>query len=215
MSAQIWLSNMKTLMLERMMTGAMADMPMTEDVPITNTNTADTQGIAETETSPDLAIRSEDSDTTVNDDEAKADMVAVTEDVPITNTENGETQGTTTTDTTPSPALSQELIWDYFQDPCASSKQQGSSLGPGMEASRDCVSPQATATGPAQPLRLAQCGGKRSASLGKLGELFPWIVLHVFPVPPPGSSHCKEHSPETDIPCHCGCKVTNGHSEAG
>ncbi|RMB92773.1 hypothetical protein DUI87_30823 [Hirundo rustica rustica] len=64
--------------------GVMADMPMTEDVPITNTNTADTQGIAETETSPDLAIRSEDSDTTVNDDEAKADMVAVTEDVPIT-----------------------------------------------------------------------------------------------------------------------------------
>ncbi|RMB92776.1 hypothetical protein DUI87_30826 [Hirundo rustica rustica] len=103
---------------------AMADMPMTEDVPITNTNTADTQGIAETETSPDLAGRSEDSDTTVNDDEAKADTAAVTEDVPITNTENGETQGTTTTDTTPSPTLSQELIWDYFQDPCVSSKQQ-------------------------------------------------------------------------------------------
>ncbi|RMB92793.1 hypothetical protein DUI87_30843 [Hirundo rustica rustica] len=103
---------------------AMADMPMTEDVPITNTNTADTQGIAETETSPDLAGRSEDSDTSVNDDEAKADMAAVTEDVPITNTENGETQGTTTTDTTPSPTLSQELIWDYFQDPCVSSKQQ-------------------------------------------------------------------------------------------
>ncbi|RMB92763.1 hypothetical protein DUI87_30813 [Hirundo rustica rustica] len=103
---------------------AMADMPMTEDVPITNTNTADTQGIAETETRPDLAGRSEDSDTTVNDDEAKADTAAVTEDVPITNTENGETQGTTTTDTTPSPTLSQELIWDYFQDPCVSSKQQ-------------------------------------------------------------------------------------------
>ncbi|RMC18269.1 hypothetical protein DUI87_04151 [Hirundo rustica rustica] len=103
---------------------AMADMPMTEDVPITNTNTADTQGFAETETSPDLAGRSEDSDTTVNDDEAKADTAAVTEDVPITNTENGETQGTTTTDTTPSPTLSQELIWDYFQDPCVSSKQQ-------------------------------------------------------------------------------------------
>ncbi|RMC18260.1 hypothetical protein DUI87_04142 [Hirundo rustica rustica] len=50
---------------------AIADMPMTEDVPITNTNTADTQGIAETETRPDLAGRSEDSDTTVNDDEAK------------------------------------------------------------------------------------------------------------------------------------------------
>ncbi|XP_053848774.1 maestro heat-like repeat family member 5 [Vidua macroura] len=78
---------------------------------------------AEPDGSPDSAERSEDSEAAMNDRRAKADM-AVTEDVAITNTKTRETQGLANTDTTPTPTLSQELIFDYFKEPCVSSHQQ-------------------------------------------------------------------------------------------
>ncbi|XP_063281099.1 uncharacterized protein LOC134565441 [Prinia subflava] len=142
---------------------AKADMALTEDVAVTNTDTRETQGTIRTETSTDLSEESEDSDTAMNDDLAKADM-AVTENVAITNatTDTRVFQGITNTDTMPTPTLSQEIILDYFKDPCVSSQQQVSSLGPGWETSKDHGPPQAMATGRPQPLRPAQCAGKGS-----------------------------------------------------
>ncbi|XP_066179378.1 maestro heat-like repeat-containing protein family member 6 [Sylvia atricapilla] len=77
---------------------------------------------AEPDIRTDLDEESEDYDAEENDKE-NHDM-AVTEDGFITNTDMEETQGTTNTDTTPTPTLSQELILDYFKDPCVSSEQQ-------------------------------------------------------------------------------------------
>ncbi|XP_072775649.1 uncharacterized protein [Taeniopygia guttata] len=102
---------------------AKADMAVTEDVDITNTNNEGTQGITNTDNSPDPAEPSGDSEVARNDQRAKADM-AVTEDVDITNAKTRDTQGIANTDTMPSPTLSQELIFDYFKDPCVSSQQQ-------------------------------------------------------------------------------------------
>ncbi|XP_053838352.1 maestro heat-like repeat-containing protein family member 6 [Vidua macroura] len=96
---------------------------MTEDVAITNNDNEETQGITTTDTSPDSLEHSEDSEAAMNDHRAKADM-AVTEDVAITNANSVETQGLANTDTTPTPTLSQELIFDYFKEPCVSSHQQ-------------------------------------------------------------------------------------------
>ncbi|XP_072788119.1 maestro heat-like repeat family member 5 [Taeniopygia guttata] len=102
---------------------AKADMGVTEDVDITNTNNEGTQGITNTDTSTDPAEPSEDSEAAMNDQRAKADM-AVTEDVDITNAKTRHTQGIANTDTMPSPTLSQELIFDFFKDPCVSSQSQ-------------------------------------------------------------------------------------------
>uniref|UniRef100_A0A674GEQ9 Maestro heat-like repeat-containing protein family member 6 n=1 Tax=Taeniopygia guttata TaxID=59729 RepID=A0A674GEQ9_TAEGU len=96
---------------------------MPEVVVITNTNNGETQGITNTDNSPDPAEPSGDSEVARNDQRAKADM-AVTEDVDITNAKTRDTQGIANTDTMPSPTLSQELIFDYFKDPCVSSQQQ-------------------------------------------------------------------------------------------
>ncbi|XP_072777716.1 maestro heat-like repeat-containing protein family member 6 isoform X1 [Taeniopygia guttata] len=96
---------------------------MTEDVAITNTNNEGTQGITNTANSPDPAEPSKDSEVARNDQRARADM-AVTGDVNITNAKTRDTQGIANTDTMPSPTLSQELIFDYFKDPCVSSQQQ-------------------------------------------------------------------------------------------
>ncbi|XP_053803049.1 maestro heat-like repeat-containing protein family member 6 isoform X2 [Vidua chalybeata] len=96
---------------------------MTEDVAITSSDNEETQGITTAGTSPDSLEHSEDSEAAMNDHKAKADM-AVTEDVAITNANSVETQGLANTDTTPTPTLSQELIFDYFKEPCVSSHQQ-------------------------------------------------------------------------------------------
>ncbi|XP_056368972.1 maestro heat-like repeat-containing protein family member 6 [Oenanthe melanoleuca] len=122
---------------------------------------------AEPDVSADLSECSEDSDTARNDDRGKADM-AGTEDTAMTIADIGENQGITNTDTT--PTLRQELIVDYFKDPCASSQQHLSNLGPVLEASQDCVSTHAMFTGPPQSLRPAQCGRERSTSWRKLGS---------------------------------------------
>ncbi|XP_056351730.1 maestro heat-like repeat-containing protein family member 6 [Oenanthe melanoleuca] len=122
---------------------------------------------AEPHVSPDLPERSEESDSARSDDRAQADM-AVTEDVGMKIADTGDTQGITNTDTTPN--LRQELIADYFKDPCASSQQHLSSLWPGLEASQDCVPTQAMVTGPPQALRPAQRSRKGSSSRGKLGK---------------------------------------------
>ncbi|XP_068052920.1 maestro heat-like repeat-containing protein family member 7 [Anomalospiza imberbis] len=86
----------------------------TEDVAITNRDNEETQGITNTDTSPD-------SEAAMNEDKAKAAM-AVTEDVATTNASTAETQGLANTGTT--PTLSQELIFDYFKEPCVSSHKQ-------------------------------------------------------------------------------------------
>nr|XP_031363381.1 protein MROH8 [Lonchura striata domestica] len=133
---------------------------VTEDVAITNTDSEETPGITNTATSLDPAEPSEDSEAARNDQRANADM-ALTEDVDMTNAKTRHTQGIANTDTmpTPSPTLSQDLIFDYFKDPCVSSQPlQVSSLGPGLEASQDRVSSQAMVSGPPQPLRPAQWG---------------------------------------------------------
>nr|XP_041573472.1 maestro heat-like repeat-containing protein family member 6 isoform X1 [Taeniopygia guttata] len=98
-------------------------MAMAESLAITNTNNEGTQGITNTDNSPDPAEPSGDSEVARNDQRAKADM-AVTEDVDITNAKTRDTRGIANTDTMPSPTLSQELIFDYFKDPCVSSQQQ-------------------------------------------------------------------------------------------
>ncbi|XP_068052872.1 uncharacterized protein [Anomalospiza imberbis] len=86
----------------------------TEEVAITNRDNEETQGITNTDTSPD-------SEAAMNEDKAKAAM-AVTEDVATTNASTAETQGLANTGTT--PTLSQELIFDYFKEPCVSSHKQ-------------------------------------------------------------------------------------------
>ncbi|XP_023803118.1 uncharacterized protein LOC111944640, partial [Cyanistes caeruleus] len=84
-------------------------MSMTEDVAITDTISGETQGLTKTETSPDLAEHSEDSDSAMNDHRPRTD-VEVTEDMAITNSSTGvaitdtvneETQGMTKTETSP------------------------------------------------------------------------------------------------------------------
>ncbi|OWK49418.1 hypothetical protein RLOC_00011505, partial [Lonchura striata] len=96
---------------------------VTEDVAITNTDSEETPGITNTATSLDPAEPSEDSEAARNDQRANADM-ALTEDVDMTNAKTRHTQGIANTDTmpTPSPTLSQDLIFDYFKDPCVSSQ---------------------------------------------------------------------------------------------
>ncbi|XP_068033967.1 uncharacterized protein [Anomalospiza imberbis] len=113
---------------------------------------------AEPDVSPDSAERSEDSDASATETWAKALLMLMTEDVAITNRDNEETQGITNTDTTPAPAMIHAPTMDFFEESDVPSQQQVSSLGPGLEASQDCVSPQAMVTGPTQPLRPAQCG---------------------------------------------------------
>uniref|UniRef100_A0A674H222 Maestro heat-like repeat-containing protein family member 6 n=1 Tax=Taeniopygia guttata TaxID=59729 RepID=A0A674H222_TAEGU len=79
---------------------------------------------AEPDVSPDLPERSENSDTSVTETRTKILLTSMTEDVDITNAKTRDTQGIANTDTMPSPTLSQELIFDYFKDPCVPSQQQ-------------------------------------------------------------------------------------------
>lgn len=169
---------------------------------------------AEPDVRTDLAEESENSDTSVIENWAKADM-AVPEDVVITIADNGGTQGNTNTGTMATPTVVPAPTMDFFQKSGVSSEQQVNSLGPGLEASQDRVSPQAMATGPPQPLRPAQCGTKGSTSWQKLGKLLPSTAPQVFPMPLPGASHGKGHSPESGIPCTCGCQAAHEHSEVG
>ncbi|XP_064289593.1 uncharacterized protein LOC135308517 isoform X2 [Passer domesticus] len=133
---------------------------------------------------PDVSLGSaehaQDSDTTMNEDRAKADK-AVTEDVAITNANTGETEATANTDSTPTPTLIQELVPEYFRDPCFSSQETLSILGSGLEASQDFMPPQAMVTGAPQPLRPAQCGENGSWGSCSLEERskFPPNVLQV------------------------------------
>ncbi|XP_064254024.1 maestro heat-like repeat-containing protein family member 6 [Passer domesticus] len=135
---------------------------------------------AEPDVSLDSAEHSQDSDTIMKEDIANGDK-AVTEDVAMTNANTGETEATANPDTTPTPTLIEELVPEYFRDPCFSSQEQLSRLGSGLEASQDFVPPQAVITGAPQPLRPAHCGGKGSWGSCSLEERskFPPGVLQV------------------------------------
>ncbi|XP_064257921.1 uncharacterized protein LOC135288461 [Passer domesticus] len=141
-------------------------------------------GLTELQAEPDVSLdsaeHSQDSDTIMNEDTANGDK-AVTEDVAMTNANTGETEATANPDTTPTPTLIEELIPEYFRDPCFSSQEQLSRLGSGLEASQDFVPPQAVITGAPQPLRPAHCGGKGSWGSCSLEERskFPPGVLQV------------------------------------
>ncbi|XP_064289587.1 uncharacterized protein LOC135308511 isoform X3 [Passer domesticus] len=77
---------------------------------------------AEPDVSLDSAEHSQESDATRNEDTGNGDK-AVTDDMAITNANTRDTEANTNTDIKPTPTLIQELIRDYFKDPCASSQE--------------------------------------------------------------------------------------------
>ncbi|XP_053804162.1 uncharacterized protein LOC128790960 [Vidua chalybeata] len=79
---------------------------------------------AEPDGSPDLAERSEDSETSETETWAKAHLMSMTEDVAITNTKTRETQGLTNTDTMPAPTMIHAPIMDFFEESAVPSHQQ-------------------------------------------------------------------------------------------
>ena len=112
--------------------------------------------------------------------------MAVAADMAMTIADTGETQGIANTDTTATGTLSQELIVDYYKDPCVSSQQHLSSLGPGLEASQDCVPTPAMVTEPPLSLRENRVEGWEALPAGSW-EIAPLdsspSLLHPLQVP--------------------------------
>ncbi|XP_064289595.1 uncharacterized protein LOC135308517 isoform X4 [Passer domesticus] len=84
-------------------------------------------GLTELQAEPDVSLdsaeHSQESDAARNEDTGNGDK-AVTDDMAITNANTRDTEANTNTDIKPTPTLIQELIRDYFKDPCASSQEQ-------------------------------------------------------------------------------------------
>ncbi|XP_064289583.1 uncharacterized protein LOC135308510 isoform X1 [Passer domesticus] len=83
-------------------------------------------GLTELQAEPDVSLdsaeHSQESDAARNEDTGNGDK-AVTDDMAITNANTRDTEANTNTDIKPTPTLIQELIRDYFKDPCASSQE--------------------------------------------------------------------------------------------
>ncbi|XP_066179372.1 uncharacterized protein [Sylvia atricapilla] len=124
-----------------------------------------------------LTARSEKFDMAVNDHRAKAVVMEMNEGMAITNSHSRMTQGLANTDTTPTPTMIHASTMDFFEESAVSPQHQVNSLGPGLETSQDCVSPQATgASQPLKPLQYCGKGSWGSCSFGQCSKTSPCLL---------------------------------------